>query len=110
MIYDGLSVGYQMQIKKSILITGASTGIGYAVAPGLQKEGWHVFASCRRRADLVRLQKEGFNCVQLDVNDSNSIQPAFTEVLFQTGGTLDAVFCHAGYGQTGAVEEMSRAA
>lgn len=97
-------------MKKSILITGASTGIGYAVAHGLHQKGWQVFASCRSDSDVLRLQGEGLNCVQLDVDDSKSIAAAFENVLAATNGSLDAVFCNAGYGQTGAVEDMSREA
>ena len=41
---------------KSILITGCSSGIGYATAKQLQQLGWRVFASCRQPADVARLQ------------------------------------------------------
>ena len=95
---------------KSILITGCSSGIGYATAKQLQQLGWRVFASCRQPADVARLQAEGLECLLLDVNDSAHIAAAFAHIEAATGGALDALFCNAGYGQTGAVEDIPRPA
>lgn len=94
---------------KTILITGCSTGIGYATALYLKQHGWRVFASCRKAEDVTRLQFEGFECLQLDVTNSSQIQAAF-EYIAQNSGRLDAVFCNAGYGQPGMVEDISKAA
>ena len=95
---------------KSILITGCSSGIGYATAKQLQQLGWRVFASCRQPADVARLQAEGLECLLLDVTDSAHIAAALAHIEAATGGTLDALFCNAGYGQTGAVEDIPRPA
>lgn len=97
-------------MMKSILITGCSSGIGYATAKQLYHLGWMVFASCRQQQDVERLCQEGLKGLLLDVNDDESIRGAFEQVLRQTGGRLDAVFCNAGYGQPGAVEDVSRPA
>ncbi|MFC2534253.1 MAG: SDR family NAD(P)-dependent oxidoreductase, partial [Neisseria elongata] len=95
----------------SILITGCSSGIGYEAAKMLRQMGWQVFASCRRAEDAERLRREGFAyALQLDVDDGGSIQTAFDGILSQTGGTLDAFFSNAGYGQVGAVEDVPRQA
>lgn len=94
----------------SILITGCSSGIGYAAAHLFHRQGWRVFASCRQATDVARLQAEGLTCLQLDVTDDAQIRTAFTAVAAATGGTLDALFCNAGFGQTGAVEDMHRSA
>lgn len=93
-----------------VLITGCSSGIGYCVARGLQVRGWRVFATARQAADVARLQAEGLESVQLDVRDSLSIRSAVTVVLERTSGRLDALFNNAGYGQPGAVEDISREA
>ena len=94
---------------KTILITGCSSGIGYATAHLLKQNGWRVIASCRRLEDVKRLQYEGFECVQLDVTDSAQIAQVF-DYIAQQGNHLDAVFCNAGYGQPGTVEDIPREA
>ncbi len=93
---------------RSILITGCSSGIGYATAKSLSKRGYRVFASARKMEDVARLKKEGLNTVQLDLADSNSIQNALQQVLAQTNGELYALFNNGAYGQPGAVEDLSR--
>ncbi|MBL8260741.1 MAG: SDR family NAD(P)-dependent oxidoreductase [Candidatus Competibacteraceae bacterium] len=95
---------------KTILVTGCSSGIGHCVARGLRARGWRVFASARRPADLERLNADGLEGLSLDLRDSASIQTAAAELLDKTGGRLDALFNNAGYGQPGAVEDISRAA
>lgn len=93
-------------MKESILITGCSSGIGYYCAKYLHETGYQVIASCRKHSDVERLMSEGLYCVQLDVTDKESIQSALTTVLDRTGGTLDVLFNNAGYGQTGAIEDL----
>jgi NAD(P)-dependent dehydrogenase (short-subunit alcohol dehydrogenase family) len=95
-------------MMKNILITGCSSGIGYCTAHGLKDRGYRVFATVRTRPDLQRLQNEGLEAIQLDLNDSVSIQHAVHEVLSRTGGSLYALFNNAGYGQPGAVEDLRR--
>lgn len=95
---------------RSILITGCSSGIGQCAAAGLKARGWRVFATARRAEDVARLAGEGFESLRLDLDDPASIQAAVAAVLAATGGTLDALFNNAAYGQPGAVEDLSRAA
>ena len=98
-------------MMNTILITGCSSGIGYDTAKQLHAQGWRVFASCRSPEDVARLQKEGLSdTLLLDVTDSAQIEAAFAHVAAATGGRLDALFCNAGYGQVGAVEDMPRIA
>mgnify|MGYP001552524770 CR=1 FL=1 len=92
----------------SILITGCSTGIGYVAATMLKSRGYRVFATARRAEDVQRLKSEGFESLQLDLTDSESISTALDEVLNLTGGTLDALFNNGAYGQPGAVEDLRR--
>ncbi len=45
-------------MKRSVVVTGASTGIGYAITQLLAREGFHVFAGVRRAHDADRLAEE----------------------------------------------------
>ena len=92
---------------KSILITGASTGIGYCVAHGLKKRGYRVFATARKAEDVERLKQEGLESFTLDLDDNISILNAMKRILHETGGTLDALFNNGAYGQPGAVEDLT---
>lgn len=94
---------------KTILITGCSSGIGYATARLLRQDNWRVYASCRRSEDVARLRAEGFHCLQLDITHDEQIHTAVETVITEFG-YLDALFCNAGYGQTGAAEDLNRAA
>ena len=94
---------------KIILITGCSTGIGYHTAVELKKRGHRVIASARKSADVAALLAQGFEAVQLDLADSNSIHAAVKHVLQLTDGHCDVLFNNAAFGQPGAVEDLSRA-
>ncbi len=94
--------------KRSILITGCSSGIGHCVARGLQTRGYRVFATARKQADVDRLNAAGLESLLLDLDESASIQSAVDDILARTGGRLDAVFHNGAYGQTGAVEDLTR--
>ena len=93
---------------KTILITGCSSGIGHATAICLQQRGHRVICSARKNDDVSRLIAEGFECLQLDLADSNSIQQAVKQLIKLTAGKIDAVFNNGAYGQPGAVEDLSR--
>jgi short-subunit dehydrogenase len=95
-----------MSTRKTILITGCSSGIGYDTAHHLHKNGYRVFASARKEEDVKRLQEEGLDTYLLDVTKPETITQTLKEILAQTGGTLYAVFNNAGYGQPGAVEDI----
>ena len=94
--------------KRSILITGCSSGIGLCAARGLHARGYRVFATARKAEDVARLQAEGLESLQLDLDNSESIRSAVAEVLERTNGELYALFNNGAYGQPGAVEDLSR--
>ena len=94
--------------ERSVLITGCSSGIGRECARGLAGRGYRVFATARREEDVAALAKEGLEALQLDVDDSGSIDAALAEVLDRTRGRLYGLFNNAGYGQPGAVEDLTR--
>ena len=93
---------------RAILITGCSSGIGLCVAQGLKQRGYRVFATARQVADVSHLNDLGLESLQLDLNNSESIKLAVDEVLARTNGQLFALFNNGAYGQTGAVEDLSR--
>jgi NAD(P)-dependent dehydrogenase (short-subunit alcohol dehydrogenase family) len=95
-------------VQKSILITGCSTGIGYACAVGLKARGWRVFATVRTKQDQERLQALGLEALIMDYRNSNSVKACASAVSEATGGTLDALFNNGAYGQPGAVEDLTR--
>ena len=95
---------------KSVLITGCSSGIGLHVAHALQRRGYRVFASARSQNDVEALTRQGLDCIQLDVSRSEDIRRAVEAVAHETGGHLFALINNAGYGQPGAVEDLSREA
>lgn len=95
---------------KTIFITGCSTGIGYTTAIELKKRGHRVIGSARKQVDVERLIAEGFECLRLDLADSNSIQHAVRQLISTTEGKIDALFNNGAFGQPGAVEDLSREA
>ncbi len=92
----------------NILITGCSTGIGYFCAKQLKQDGYNVYATCRDMKDVKKLQKEGLKAYKLDVCDSNNIKETLSLILEDCEEKLDVLFNNAGYGQPGAVEDVSK--
>jgi NAD(P)-dependent dehydrogenase (short-subunit alcohol dehydrogenase family) len=96
--------------RRSVLITGCSSGIGECVARGLHERGYRVFASVRNPEDCAAFHQAGIECLVLDYADSASIKSAVEQLLEQTDGRLYALFNNGAYGQPGACEDLSRAA
>ena len=97
-----------MPSDRAILVTGCSSGIGRHVVDGLRSRDYRVFASARKAEDVAALARAGHEALQLDLTDSDSIAAAVEAVLERTDGRLYALFNNAGYGQPGAVEDLSR--
>ncbi len=95
-----------MSQTRSILITGCSSGIGYACAHGMKARGWRVLATARKKKDIYRLKSEGLEVLQLDYRDAKSIAKCAGAALDRTDGQLTALFNNGGYGQPGAVEDV----
>jgi short-subunit dehydrogenase len=102
--------------KQTVLITGATAGIGRYVALYLAERGHRVIATGRREQALAGLEREaqerGFavEVVSLDVNDAASIASARVEVERLTDGQgVDVLINNAGYGLAAPVLEASDA-
>lgn len=93
-------------MKRSILITGCSSGIGHDAAHGLRNRGWRVFASCRQQKDCDRMRVMGFDSPLIDYTDTASIESGLAEVLEATGGRLDALFNNGAHPLSAAVEDL----
>lgn len=98
-----------MTTTKTILITGATTGIGRHAALHLARKGHTVFATGRNEAALASLREEAagtkLEAFRLDVTDPASIASARAFVDQRTGGRgLDALVNNAGYGTLGPVD------
>ncbi len=94
--------------RPTLFITGCSTGIGLETAQALSKKGYHVVASCRTKADEKKLTSLGLEVVLMDLSESNSIEQGFKSLLEKTHGKLDILINNAGFGQSGALEDLSR--
>ena len=91
----------------NIVITGCSTGIGLATAKYLQSQGIKVYATVRDSAHLSVLRGAGLeHAMQLDVTNPHDITRVIENVL-EEDGKIDVWFNNAGYGQAGALEDVS---
>ncbi len=93
----------------SVLITGASSGIGAALAREYSKRGANVALLARRKDRLEEVARSMRNAhaTACDVTDDASVHRAVREALDALGGNLDVVVANAGIGMIGTVEELS---
>jgi NAD(P)-dependent dehydrogenase (short-subunit alcohol dehydrogenase family) len=96
---------------QSVVITGASTGIGWATAKLLLDRGFRVFGSVRKQADADRLKAEfgaNFTPLLFDVTDEAAVLSAAREVRAALGGeTLAGLVNNAGIAVAGPVLELA---
>src|SRR5579862_3953004 len=88
-------------MRKTVLITGTSSGFGKDAAQALAKAGHQVFAtmrdvSRRSRAVAEELRAEGIEVLELDVTRDASVAAAFDAAYRKTGGKLDVLVNNAG--------------
>jgi len=95
-------------MKKTILITGASSGIGKATALYFQSKGWNVVATMRNPDSASELkQLDHVLVVPMDVLDLDSIERAIS-IGINHFGTIDVLLNNAGYGAYGPLESFKR--
>jgi len=94
-------------MNQTVLITGASTGIGRATVEYFQQKGWNVVATMRTPDKETELQKlDNVLVTRLDVTDPSSVEAAVAATL-EKFGSLDALVNNAGYGAFGPLEAFS---
>lgn len=96
-------------MRKTVLITGSSTGIGKSVAEYFVSKGWNVAATMRtpeKATDFIK--SANLRLYPLDVTDENSIKKAI-DLAMQDFGNIDVVVNNAGYGAVGIFEKASQA-
>jgi NAD(P)-dependent dehydrogenase (short-subunit alcohol dehydrogenase family) len=95
-------------LAKTILVTGASSGIGWATSLDLARKGWHVFAAVRKEADankLLNASSGKITTVIMDIVDYESVIRGVKEIEKMLGGEgLDALFNNAGISVQGPME------
>lgn len=96
-------------MTRTILITGASSGIGRATALHFQREGWNVVATMRNTAQAAGLgDLPRVLVTPLDVTDAASVQAAVAATVDRFGG-IDVLLNNAGYGAYGPLEAFDMA-
>ncbi|MEE4000738.1 oxidoreductase [Tenacibaculum sp. FZY0031] len=93
-------------MKKVILITGASAGMGKDGALRLIKEGHIVYGGARRINKMQDIIDAGGHSIELDVTNIDSIKNAVNTII-RDQGRIDVLWNNAGYSVTGAVEDVS---
>ena len=94
-----------MKNNKVILLTGASSGIGYDTAVALAQQGHKVYAAARRVERMEPLRQYGIVPLKMDVTDEESMKTG-VKTLLDTEGRIDVLINNAGYGYFGAVENV----
>ena len=91
---------------RTIIVTGASSGVGAHCARALKADGWRVFATARKDRDIAALEADGIEAFYLDYREPQSIEALVASVLERTGGRLDALYNNGAHAQAGAVEDL----
>ncbi|ANZ60392.1 short-chain dehydrogenase/reductase [Secundilactobacillus paracollinoides] len=89
---------------KTVFITGASSGMGFAAAKLFAERGWQVYAGARRTEKIPA--GNNIHALHLDVTNRES-RNAFVDEALEVAGTVDVLINNAGYGEFGPLEEVS---
>ncbi|WP_416414661.1 oxidoreductase [Pantoea sp. App145] len=93
------------QENKTALVTGASSGMGKAIARRLIEEGYQVYVAARSVGKMADLALLGAQPLRMDISKDEEIVSGVNTILAQTGG-VDVLVNNAGFGLYGPVEEI----
>jgi short-subunit dehydrogenase len=93
-------------MAKTVLVTGASSGIGKATAIYLAQNGYNVYGAARRTEKMQVLKEYGIKLIMLDVCNDESMVACVGEILNEAG-SIDVLINSAGLGSYGALEDVS---
>lgn len=93
-------------MKKVALVTGASSGIGKAIARRLVKDGLTVYVAARRTELMDDLVADGAISLALDITNDEAVQKTVAEII-KHSGKIDVLVNNAGYAVYGSVEETT---
>jgi NAD(P)-dependent dehydrogenase (short-subunit alcohol dehydrogenase family) len=87
-----------------VLVTGASSGFGRAIAKGLHQQGWVVYGTTRQETD--GRSPDGFRMLTMDITTDPSVSQGVARVLSEFG-RIDALVNNAAMGIAGALEDTT---
>jgi len=92
-------------MRKTVLVTGASSGIGKATAIYLAQQGYTVYGAARRMDKMQELKPYGIRPVAMDITVDDSIRACINGIL-REAGRIDVLINSAGLGSYGALEDV----
>ena len=92
-------------MKKVVLITGASSGMGKETVKVLLKAGYIVYGAARRVEKMADLKQLGANIIKMDVTDDEAMVKAVNGII-TAEGRIDVLINNAGFGSYGAIEDV----
>ena len=101
-----------MECKRTVLVTGCSSGIGLATCHVLSRNNFMTYGTVRNLSkakkiqDLMNMDDLSLEILRLNVNDNQSIKLAVKKILNDTG-RIDVLINNAGYGMFGPIEEIT---
>lgn len=93
-------------MKKVVIVTGASSGIGKATALQLINEGHTVYGAARRTENMNELVSVGGKAIEMDITRHDQVHAEIQKII-ETEGRIDVLVNNAGYAVYGPVEEVS---